>query len=443
MRSSEPQEVSVLPESSQQSPHNKDAVLPPLTSQFPQWSRTRKLEIGVFTKPFSRPNEDESSLQRVGKVTKKVPELAALGRSEGLVVSPATDPLLRAAQLEQNIRFLQEQHQVMLASLHQEVELLRQRNRDLQFQLVFTKGGVTLVQSSPSPSSSEDDGKPKIFLSPKQLNMTPLQVEILERDIAELKGALQEAKTKNLYLSGIVEEQKKKIDSMEVNKRELETVGTKIIPKNRSDAQIQAEGFIEESEDQQELIMKLDDAEKVIRRLQRENDDHRRELVSIRSNLSKNIASNGGVGRQLGATSRGGVGHHRTQHQQQTQSQRFPPLHSQSYWHHGQQSQHRAGMEFVSHRHCANGGNTSRLEKETQPDGRLAPTLPNLRNNITPSSYSYTNSNNGNGHRRGGTGVRYASNGNHYYRGSKEEETERRKYRGGGVGAKGSRESKQ
>nr|CAD7444210.1 unnamed protein product [Timema bartmani] len=367
-------------------------------------------------------------------VTKKVPELAALGRSEGLVVSTATDPLLRVAQLEQNIRFLQEQHQVMLASLHQEVELLRQRNRDLQFQLVFTKGGVTLVQSSPSPPSSEDDGKPKIFLSPKQVNMTPLQVEILERDIAELKGALQEAKTKNLYLSGIVEEQKKKIASMEVNKRELETVGTKIIPKSRSDAQIQAEGFIEESEDQQELIMKLDDAEKVIRRLQRENDDQRRELVSIRSNLSKNIASNGGVGRQLGATSRGGVGHHRSQHQQQTQSQRFPPLHSQSYWHHGQQSQRRTGMEFVSHRHCANSGNTSRLEKETPPDGRLAPTLPNLRNNITPSSYSYTNSNNG--HRRGGAGVHYASNGNHYYRGSKEEETERRKYRGGGVGAK-------
>lgn len=46
-------------------------------------------------------------------------------------------------------------------------------------------------------------------MSPKQLNMTSLQVEILEKEIVELKGALQEAKTKNVYLTGIVEEQKK------------------------------------------------------------------------------------------------------------------------------------------------------------------------------------------------------------------------------------------
>jgi hypothetical protein len=39
--------------------------------------------------------------------------------------------------------------------------------------------------------------------------MTSLQVEILEKEIVELKGSLQEAKTKNVYLTGIVEEQKK------------------------------------------------------------------------------------------------------------------------------------------------------------------------------------------------------------------------------------------
>lgn len=54
--------------------------------------------------------------------------MAAVGRSEGLVVAPV-DPLLRITQLEQNIRFLQDQHKLMLTSLHQEVEQLRQRNR--------------------------------------------------------------------------------------------------------------------------------------------------------------------------------------------------------------------------------------------------------------------------------------------------------------------------
>lgn len=49
----------------------------------------------------------------------------------------------------------------------------------------------------------------QVVLSPKQLNMTSLQVEILEKEIAELKAALQEAKTKNVYLAGIVEEQKR------------------------------------------------------------------------------------------------------------------------------------------------------------------------------------------------------------------------------------------
>lgn len=62
------------------------------------------------------------------QVNKKSPDLAAVGRSEGLVVAPA-DPLLRITQLEQNIRFLQDQHKLMLTSLHQEVEQLRQRNR--------------------------------------------------------------------------------------------------------------------------------------------------------------------------------------------------------------------------------------------------------------------------------------------------------------------------
>lgn len=49
----------------------------------------------------------------------------------GAGTSRCTDPLLRIAQLEQNIRFLQEQHAQMLAGLHQEIDTLRQRNRGI------------------------------------------------------------------------------------------------------------------------------------------------------------------------------------------------------------------------------------------------------------------------------------------------------------------------
>lgn len=48
---------------------------------------------------------------------------------DGIGPSKSTDPLLRISQLEQNIRFLQEQHQQMLTGLHEEIESLRQRNR--------------------------------------------------------------------------------------------------------------------------------------------------------------------------------------------------------------------------------------------------------------------------------------------------------------------------
>lgn len=37
----------------------------------------------------------------------------------------------RVAQLEQNIKFLQEQHQMMLAGLHNEIDNLRHKNRGI------------------------------------------------------------------------------------------------------------------------------------------------------------------------------------------------------------------------------------------------------------------------------------------------------------------------
>lgn len=55
-----------------------------------------------------------------------------MGRTvDGIGTSKSTDPLLRISQLEQNIRFLQEQHQQMLTGLHEEIDSLRQRNRGM------------------------------------------------------------------------------------------------------------------------------------------------------------------------------------------------------------------------------------------------------------------------------------------------------------------------
>lgn len=84
-------------------------------------------------------------------------------------------------RLEQNIRFLQDQHQLMLAGLHGEIESLKARNRglsyklliaftklvlmqivELQFQLIFGKSSQT-SSSSGSPSTPDEDLKHKVI----------------------------------------------------------------------------------------------------------------------------------------------------------------------------------------------------------------------------------------------------------------------------------------
>lgn len=127
-------------------------------------------------------------------------EIVAVSRSQDVSTHSPERPKgpdsARVAQLEQNIRFLQEQHQLMLTGLHNEIESLRNKNRglkrkqflfyiitiftsfpELQFQLVFVKG--TLPSS---PSSPEDDTKHKvnniIFLLEHE-NVTKVEIRLL------------------------------------------------------------------------------------------------------------------------------------------------------------------------------------------------------------------------------------------------------------------------
>lgn len=49
----------------------------------------------------------------------------------------------------------------------------------------------------------------KVYSSPKSVNITPLQVELLEKELGELKLHMHDVESQNMYLSAIVEEQKK------------------------------------------------------------------------------------------------------------------------------------------------------------------------------------------------------------------------------------------
>ncbi|XP_046680971.1 keratin, type I cytoskeletal 9-like isoform X1 [Homalodisca vitripennis] len=334
------------------------ARLPPLTNQFPQWSRTT---------PLAALPSCSDGIPGFLRVTKKCGGEVVVGRSEGLLLpSMSADPLLHIAQLEQNIRWLHEQHQLMLSSLHQEVEVLRQRNRDLQFQLVFSKGGITISHSS---SDSSPEEKHKFVLSPKECNTRTLQVEMLDREVTELKAALAEANANNTSLNSLVEQQKKQVMALEARAVEVDNEA------------------------------KLEDAERLIRRLRRDNEDQRKEIAALRAAMNKNSSGGGGSGggRHSGGRRGGGGGGGGGS---QPHEHRFPPLHSQSYWHHSQQRT-RTSPEYSSQ--SSGGGGNQRRGGGGGEGGQGAPSLPHLSRNYSQPSGSNSNRS------------RYYSNGNHYY----------------------------
>ncbi|XP_026666481.1 basic-leucine zipper transcription factor A-like isoform X2 [Ceratina calcarata] len=226
----------------------------------------------------------------------------------------------RVAQLEQNMKFLQEQHQATLVALHQEVESLRQKNRDLQFQLVFSKGS-TYVPSSPSSPEDNGTGFAKQKGSPICVNITPLQVELLEKELQDTKLSLQEAKTQNQQLTEIVEEQKQKASCTEERTTTKEaTVDVGIQVGDRLDP-VRAD-----------LVACLDGAEAMIKRLRAQNDDQKEEIARLKA-ASTSANGNKGARSRDSNTSRHSRGSPTDSSQEQTPHV-FPPLQNQRHWHH-------------------------------------------------------------------------------------------------------------
>ncbi|KAL6448352.1 hypothetical protein ACFW04_000352 [Cataglyphis niger] len=224
----------------------------------------------------------------------------------------------RVVQLEQNMKFLQEQHQTTLVALHQEIEFLRQRNRDLQFQLVFSKRAHCNVASSPSSPEDNGNGFAKSKNSPICVNVTPLQVELLEKDLQDIKASLQEAKTHNQYLSNIIEQQKKRLDIIKDQKDKIEM----------TDVGVQVGDPVQAS-----LVVLLEESYAMVKRLHKENMDQKKEIASLRATSSAN-----NPGSSRGGRSRDGNNSHHsrtssTSTMQEQNSRKFPPLPIPSYWH--------------------------------------------------------------------------------------------------------------
>lgn len=88
---------------------------------------------------------------------------------------------------------------------------------------------------------------------------------------------------------------------------------------------------------QMDLTTRLEDAEAMVKRLHRENEDQRREIATMKASLYNGNGSNG-------RNRRANNSHHNRGSQgegDEHTSHKFPPLQTQSYWHRGSRGNHR------------------------------------------------------------------------------------------------------
>ncbi|XP_069135505.1 coiled-coil domain-containing protein 74A-like isoform X2 [Argopecten irradians] len=192
--------------------------LPPL-STLPQWSRINTLDRGRYPKPFVK-----------DKVTGSTD-----GRKEGEEEERDVDiselnPSQRIHHLERSIMFLRQQHQEVLKSLHDEIEILKKENKDLHFKIVMSQKQHQEKQSANSQrdsSKDHNDGNSraleKEFSSNSLISQTlelsssagrsredrldELKIIFLEEEIKELKHALRDLKNRNNFLTQRLEQE--------------------------------------------------------------------------------------------------------------------------------------------------------------------------------------------------------------------------------------------
>ncbi|GBP33861.1 Coiled-coil domain-containing protein 74A [Eumeta japonica] len=230
------------------------------------------------------------------------------GTSSGFVISG--EPAARVAHLEHSVRFLQEQHRLMLSGLHAEIETLRERNRDLQFQLIFNKESSPKATSPGSDDINENENEtsflifavpyvhsgsdhgpvvgvnsgtiigyvpgPAIPNSDFDANLSSASVidegrlrrEVgrLEQEAAAARGEARAAEARALQLQRLVDAQAEKIRELELGSREVrEVAGGSAAVEEESSAELRA---------------RLADAERLVRRLRSDAERQRREVLA-------------------------------------------------------------------------------------------------------------------------------------------------------------------
>ncbi|KAG8224516.1 hypothetical protein J437_LFUL004207 [Ladona fulva] len=306
---------------------------------------------------------------------------------------------------------------------------------------------------------------------------------ILSRKIKELETALELSGKSNIQHS---------VEKFDCKKSVKVDFGCQTELSHESPLQpLTSSGYCQESD---LTSFKLEEAERIINHLRRENEDQKRELGGLRIQLSKSMGRQcgGRVGRGdgvvggmgivrlppndpgaqivglVGCVTDGGLSAVNTRGNQAI-NHRFPPLQSQSFWHHSHQQQHvnqrvgtagGGGMDFLPQQNSCNGVH---LDKTAEVIGRAVPrSLPALGNPLNPqhhhqhqyhvfptfqnvNRHRHFHNNNG-GHHTNGTVVSQYGNG-HYRReqkgngrGGEDHHGGERKYRGRGKDRDGNKQ---
>lgn len=212
------------------------APLPPLNN-LPQWSRINTLDKARYPKPFLKdrlqplPNPLENGNPQ--GVTEDIED-------RELQVEDNMNPNVRVHHLEKSVNFLRQQHQEILANLHEEIEKLKRENKELQFRLIMVaksaspgsaskkksssaqvKARTTHSRGNSTSSQASDAAAPSHHIPPPEEllrdqayqdihsqddKIDELKVIFLEEEIRELKKALRDEKSKNHYLSQLLEQ---------------------------------------------------------------------------------------------------------------------------------------------------------------------------------------------------------------------------------------------
>ncbi|XP_070573411.1 coiled-coil domain-containing protein 74B-like isoform X2 [Ptychodera flava] len=249
--------------------------LPPMQNM-PHWSRIATLDKARYPRPFMK-----DRLQ----VLPGPP-----GKKEGLYDEfdlPDTgdmDPVQRMHHLEKSLEFLKMQHQDVLRSLHEEIDILKRENKDLHFKLVMAKGLSPKKElSDVSMLSREADSSSGGSHHSQAQKLDELKKMFLEEEVENLRYALRDARSRNAYLQQLVEQT--------LNKRPPSTeVSQQTSPHSQLQIAVEA---LNPSMDPLQVRPKagmprpptLEECELIIRHLQRQNDKQSHELMRLKADL--------------------------------------------------------------------------------------------------------------------------------------------------------------